>query len=220
MKKISFIFFLALLSLMANAHDTQIEDFNHNLNAENGDELYDTPQNQVIFADSTFGGTENNYAPTTSSGWELWHAGKKRTPGMDYNYNGARIFKNLGLKNLSVGYFCDGQWPNSFIIYGNGSIDGVPLLILPVGMLNFSYYAANWKGNEAHEIHFQILDSNDVIVFDNVSYTSTNKNMGGMRSSNIEADYFNFRWNCPIKGQYKIKKENLLPSLLSNNLSM
>ena len=164
------------------------------------DELYDN----FIFEDSTYGGARNNYTPTAASGWELWHASERRAPDRDFNYNGSRIFNDLGLKGLKVGYYCFSQWPNGYMIYGNASLEGDPTLTLPADRLEFTYHAANWKVDEAREIHFQVLDADNNVVVENITYTS-NKSMDGNRSASYEADKFTFKWDCPKKGQYKIK---------------
>ena len=71
----------------------------------------ETPDDQTIFADATYGGAGNNRSPKAESGWELWQTGERRAPDTDFNYNGTRIFNDLALKGLKVGYYCNGQWP-------------------------------------------------------------------------------------------------------------
>ena len=176
------------------------EDTGDDDNGDDEDEIYDN----IIFEDSTYGDAENNCTPKADSGWELWQAGERRTPGANYNYNGTRIFNDLGLKGLKVGYYCNGQWPNGYMIYGNASLEGAPTLTLPADRLKFTYHAANWKVEEARKIHFQVLNADNNVVAEKITYTS-DKSMDSNRNTSYEADKFTFEWDCPKEGKYKIK---------------
>ena len=185
----------------------------------------DVPDDQVIFADATYGGAGNNKTPTAASGWELWQkndagVGEMRTPDADYNYKGTRIFNDLGLKGLTVGYYCNGQWPNGYVIYGTGELEGAPKLTLPAGSLDITYYAANWKVNEAREIHFEIVNSKGVSLVDKVTYTSADKNMDGQRGASYEADKFQFSFECPAAGDYMIKLGSPAGETFMGNISI
>ena len=166
----------------------------------------DVPDDKEVFADATFGGASNNRTPKAESGWELWQAGEMREFDKDFNYNGTRIFNDLGLKGLKVGYYCNGQWPNGFMQYGTGAGEGAPKLTLPKGALDFTFYAANWKENISREVHFQVLDENGIeVLADKTFYTTDKKNMDGQRGANYEADKFQFTWECPEEANYIIK---------------
>ena len=180
----------------------------------------DTPDDKTIFADATYGGAENNCAPKAESGWELWQGGERRTAGGNFNYNGTRIFNDLALKGLKVGYYCNGQWPNGYVMYGTGELEGAPKLTLPAGALDITYYAANWKVNEAREIHFQILDSEGTVLEENVTYTSNDKNMDGQRGATYEADKFTFTFDCPADGDYIIKLGSPAGETFMGNISI
>ena len=180
----------------------------------------ETPDDQVIFADASYGGCGNNRSPKAESGWELWQAGERRTPDTDFNYNGTRIFNDLALKGLKVGYYCNGQWPNGYMIYGTGELEGAPKLELPAGNLDITYYAANWKVNEAREIHFQILDAEGTVYKENVTYTSSDKNMDGQRGATYEADKFTFSFDCPAAGDYIIKLGSPAGETFIGNISI
>jgi hypothetical protein len=192
------------------------DEIDDNIIVDDDEDLYDS----FIFEDSTYGGARNNCTPKAESGWELWLAGERRTPDTDFNYNGTRIFNNLGLEGLKVGYYCNGQWPNGYMIYGNASLEGAPSLTLPADRLEFTYHAANWKVNEAREIHFEILDSEGHSLVDKVTYTSSDKNMDGNRSTSYEADKFTFKWDCPKEGKYKIKLGSPAGETFIGNISI
>ena len=180
----------------------------------------DTPDDQAIFADATYGGAGNNKTPTAASGWELWQAGERRAPDTDFNYNGTRIFNDLGLKGLKVGYYCNGQWPNGYVMYGTGELEGAPKLTLPAGTLDITYYAANWKVYEAREIHFQILNSEGQSLVDKVTYTTNERHMDGNRGANYEADKFQFSFDCPAEGDYIIKLGSPAGETFIGNISI
>ena len=181
---------------------------------EDEGELYDN----YIFEDSTYGNADNDCAPKAESGWEIWLNGERRTPGGNYIYNGSRIYADLAMKGLKVGFYCGDEY--SYIIYGTGELEGAPKLTLPAGSLDITYYASNWQAGEARDIHFQIMDANDRVVADNVTYTSENKGMGGMRNAEIEAEKITFTWNCPVNGQYKIKLSSTAGKVLIGNISI
>jgi hypothetical protein len=179
----------------------------------------ETPDDQTIFADASYGGAGNNRTPKAESGWELWQGGERRAPDTDFNYNGTRIFNDLALKGLKVGYYCNGQWPNGYVLYGSGELEGAPKLTLPAGSLDITYYAANWKVNEAREIHFQILNSEGASLVDNVTYTSP-VNMDGNRGATYEADKFTFSFDCPEAGDYMIKLGSPAGETFMGNISI
>lgn len=182
------------------------------------DEEIDELDDNYIFEDSTYGNADNDCAPKAESGWELWNNGERRTPGGNYIYNGSRIYADLAMKGLKVGFYCGDEY--SYIIYGTGELEGAPKLTLPAGSLGITYYASNWQAGEARDIHFQILDANDRVVAENVTYTSENKGMGGLRNAEIEAEKFTFTWNCPVNGQYKIKFSSTAGKVLIGNISI
>ena len=180
----------------------------------------ETPDDQPVFADATYGGAGNNRTPKAESGWELWQAGERRAPDTDFNYNGTRIFNDLALKGLKVGYYCNGQWPNGYVMYGTGELEGAPKLTLPAGALDITYYAANWKVNEAREIHFQILNSEGTSLVDKVTYTTNERNMDGNRGASYEADKFQFSFDCPAEGDYIIKLGSPAGETFIGNISI
>ena len=180
----------------------------------------DVPDDKTVFADATFGGAENNCAPTAASGWELWQAGSMRTPGGNFNYNGTRIFNDLGLKGLHVGYYCNGQWPNGFVQYGAANNDGAPTLALPAGDLEFTLYAANWKENNSREIYVQVLNDKREVKTEQLFHTSANKHMDGQRGKSYEADKFTFAWTCPADGNYIVKFGSPAGETFTGNISI
>ena len=128
-----------------------------------------------------------------------------RNPDTNYNYNGVRIFNDLALKGLNVGFYCSEQWPDGYIIYGNAKNVNAPTLILPSGVIDFTYHAANWNDDATNcYIYFQVLDADDNVVAQNITHTSE-ISMKGNRQSSYEADKFTFKWYCPKRGLYKIK---------------
>lgn len=170
---------------------------------------------EVEFADKTFGGAngenaDDNCAPKAASGWQLVQGGSVRTPGDNFNYNGTRIFTGLSAKNLPVGYYTNGSWPNNYVIYGTGEEEGAPTLHLKAGRTQFTYYAANWKENGAnagkdHIVYFELAnkDGGDVVYSRNDKVT--NCDMNGARGTSVDAFKIQFVYNIPTEGDYTIK---------------
>lgn len=180
----------------------------------------DVPNDKIILADPSFGGAGNNRSPKAESGWELWQAGEMRAFDTDFNYNGTRIFNDLGLKGLKIGYYCNGQWPNGYMAYGAAHGEGAPKLALPQATLDFTLYAANWKADESREIHIQVLDEAGERVFVNKTFQTSPVNMNGNRGASYEADKFTFSWDCPEDGNYIVKFGSPAGETLIGNFSI
>lgn len=164
----------------------------------------------TYFADANFGGAngvgfEDNCAPKEGSGWAIYQDGVKRAAGANFNYNGTRLF-SLGIKNLKAGYYTNGNWNNGashYIIYGEGG-EGEPVLTLPAGQLQFTYYCGLWKTND-RKLYFQILNEDNDVVYERADDIHMDKNMDGNRSANVEAVKVQFNYTIPAEGSYKIK---------------
>lgn len=189
---------------------------------------------EVILEDKTFGGAngldaKDNFAPEAGSGWALYQANDdgngnwKKEPGKDYNYSGTRIFK-LGVANLTTGYYTNGNWPNTYAIYGNEEGQGdvtEPMLNLKSGRYQITYYAANWKENGAnkgkeHIVHFQLANkANGTLVYereDNI----TNCDMNGDRNAAVTAKQVQFTINIPVDDYYTIKVGGTTEQFIGN----
>lgn len=165
----------------------------------------DKVESKICLDDKTFGSSEDNCAPAVGSGWALYQDGNKREPGANYNYNGTRIFK-LGIKNLSTGYYTNGNWNNgngNYVIFGEGG-EGEPMLELPSGNVQFTYYAGNWKTND-RQLYFQVIDENGAVVIDRTDNIHMDPNMNGNRNAGVEAVKVEFTENIPSAGNYKVK---------------
>ena len=180
----------------------------------------DVPDDKNILVDPSFGGAGNNRSPKAESGWELWQAGEMRAFDTDFNYNGTRIFNDLGLKGLKIGYYCNGQWPNGFIQYGAAAGEGAPKLALAQATHEFTLYAANWKENISREIHLQVLDETGTEVYVDKVFNTSPVNMEGSRGASYEADKFTFAWDCPAEGNYIVRFGSPAGETLIGNLSI
>lgn len=187
---------------------------------------------EVAFADATYGGansvsTADNAAPAIGSGWALYQANEdgtnwKKEPGKDYNYNGTRIFK-LGIKNLSVGYYTNGNWPATHAVYGTGESesDNEPMLHLKAGRYQITYYASNWKEKGAnagkdHIVYFELGNKEDGTVFYSREDKIENCDMNGDRNATVEAKMIQFTINIPTEGDYTIKVGGTTEQFIGN----
>lgn len=169
---------------------------------------------QVVYEDKTFGGAnglsaDDNHSPKAGSGWSLYYNGEKREPGADFNYNGQRIF-NLGLNNLSVGYYTNGGWPNSYVIYGANEGDEEPKLHLENGRYQITYYTANWKENSAnagidHIVHFEFADLENGAKLYEREDKITECDMNGDRNAKVEPKMIQFVVKVTDEGDYTLK---------------
>ncbi len=177
----------------------------------------DSSEAEVVFEDATYGGpdgldAEDNCAPKTGSGWELYQDGVKRTPGASYNYNGSRIFA-LSIGNLSMGYYTNysNSWPYNYIIYGTGGDDGTePLLHLESGSHQITYYAANWKENSDHAgvdhiVYFQLANKEDGTLIVDREDQIVDCDMDGSRSASVSAKKIQFTVTVPEEADYTLK---------------
>ena len=180
----------------------------------------DIPNDKEILVDPSFGGAGNNRSPKAESGWELWQDGEMRAFDTDFNYKGTRIFNDLALKGLAIGYYCNGQWPNGFMQYGAASGEGAPKLTLAKATHDFTLYAANWKEDIAREIHVQVLDESGEKVYLDKVFNTSPVNMAGSRSANYEADKFTFSWDCPAEGNYIVRFGSPAGETLIGNFSL
>ena len=178
------------------------------------------PNDKEILVDPSFGGAGNNRSPKAESGWELWQGGEMRAFDTDFNYNGTRIFNDLGLKGLSIGYYCNGQWPNGFMQYGAAAGEGAPKLTLAQATHDFTLYAANWKEDISREIHVQVLDETGEKVYLDKVFNTSPVNMAGSRGANYEADKFTFSWDCPAEGNYIVRFGSPAGETLIGNFSL
>lgn len=159
-----------------------------------------------------FGSTANNAAPVYGSGWRIYAGGTAKTPGQDYNYNGARIF-DLGYKNLTKAFYngMGGNAETDYIIYGEGetyeTAEGAtlqePVLNLKSGKIQVTYYCTNWK-TDSQTQSFQIINraTGDVV------YERTDEikpNPGGDRNASIEAQKVQFEATISAAGEYLLK---------------
>lgn len=160
----------------------------------------------VLFTDKTFGDAGDNKTPTAESGWTIVQDGNAREADKDFNYNGTRMF-NLGIAGLSKAYYTNGNWSNgtgNYIIYGNGG-EGAPVLELPAGNLEFTYYAANWKTNE-RTVYFQLLNENGDVMASREDLIKMDPNMGGNRNAaGVSAVKVQFSVDVAVAGKYKMK---------------
>lgn len=179
------------------------------------------------FLDKDYGGpngasAENNCAPKAESGWELVQDNNVRTPGGNFNYNGTRIFNNLAAKNLGVGYYTNGGWPNNYVIYGTGGDDGTaPLLHLKAGRTQFTYYAANWKEKGAnagrdHIVYFELATKGDGTLIYSRNDKITNCDLDGNRNAAVNATKVQFVVNIPEEGDYTIKLGGTTEQFIGN----
>ncbi|MCI6503447.1 MAG: hypothetical protein MSA13_02350 [Prevotella sp.] len=186
----------------------------------------------VVFADENYGGankvtTADNAAPAVGSGWALYQKTEtgniKKVPGQDYNYNGTRIFK-LGIKNLTTGYYTNGNWPETYAIYGSGeseSVDNEPVLHIPSGRHQITYYASNWKENSAnagrdHIVYFELGNKEDGTVFYSREDKIENCDMNGDRNAKVEAKMIQFTISIPTDGDYTIKVGGTTEQFIGN----
>ena len=175
---------------------------------------------EVVFADATYGGanqvtTADNAAPAIGSGWALYQADGntnwKKVPGKDYNNSGTRIFK-LGIKNLTAGYYTNGNWPLTYAVYGTGESesDNEPVLHLKSGLHQITYYASNWKENsdnagKDHIVYFELGNKENGSVVYERNDKVVNCDMNNNRNANITAQIIQFTLNIPAEGDYTIK---------------
>ena len=163
---------------------------------------------EVVFADD-FTSYENNVAPTVESGWAAYLNGSLREPGANFNYNGSRIKTGLGAKNLSAGYYCNGNYggnsatsPSHYLIYGEN--EGVGALTLGNQKYQWTWYGVVWVASQEWRLlHFQLINAET----DEVEYSRTDTlraNMGGAWTANADADKIQFTYT-PNGGQYKLK---------------
>ena len=183
------------------------------------------PNDKEILVDPSFGGAGNNRSPKAESGWELWQRNAEGNAEMrafdtDFNYNGTRIFNDLALKGLAIGYYCNGQWPNGFMQYGAAAGEGAPKLTLAKATHDFTLYAANWKENISREIHVQVLDETGEKVYLDKVFNTSPVNMEGGRGANYEADKFTFSWDCPAEGNYIVRFGSPAGETLIGNFSL
>lgn len=187
---------------------------------------------EVAFTDATYGGansvsTADNAAPAIGSGWALYQANEdgtnwKKEPGKDYNYNGTRIFK-LGIKNLSTGYYTNGNWPATHAVYGTGESesDNEPMLHLKAGRYQITYYASNWKEKGAnagrdHIVYFELGNKEDGTVFYSREDKIENCDMNGDRNAKVEAKMIQFTISIPTEGDYTIKVGGTTEQFIGN----
>lgn len=177
---------------------------------------------EVAFSDATFGGANgvsvaDNATPAPGSGWAIYQASEdlssnwKKEPGKDYNYNGVRIF-NLGIKNLSAGWYTNGNWPLTYAIYGSQESEGEnePLLHLKSGRHQITYYASNWKENSAnagkdHIVYFELADKESETVIYERKDKIVKCDMNADRNANVTAEKIQFNVTIPEEGDYTIK---------------
>lgn len=169
---------------------------------------------EVAFEDKAYGGANgvaaaDNCAPKEGSGWELWQDGAMRNPGQDYNYNGTRLFA-LTIKNMSMGYYTNGNWPNNYVVYGNASADGEPKLHLKAGRNQITYYVANWKEKGAnagkdHIAYFELANKETGELLYERNDKIVDCDMDGNRAANVAAKQIQFVVNIPEEGDYTIK---------------
>lgn len=171
---------------------------------------------EVILNDKTYGGAngidaEDNCAPKTGSGWALYQDGQKRDAGGNFNYNGTRLFA-LGVKNLGWGYYTSGNWPDNYVIYGEGGPekDNEPALHLTSGRYQFTYYASNWKEKGAnagkdHIIYFELANKEEGNVIYERNDNITDCDMDGDRNAAVSAQMIQFIVNISAEDDYTMK---------------
>lgn len=188
---------------------------------------------EVAFSDATFGGANgvsvaDNATPAPGSGWAIYQASEdlssnwKKEPGKDYNYNGVRIF-NLGIKNLSAGWYTNGNWPLTYAIYGSQESEGEnePLLHLKSGRHQITYYTSNWKENSAnagkdHIVYFELADKESETVIYERKDKIEKCDMNGNRNANVTAEKIQFNVTIPEEGDYTIKFGGSTEQIIGN----
>ena len=160
---------------------------------------------EVIFADD-FTTYTNNYSPAEGSGWTAYYQGAARAAGASFNYNGSRVFTGLSAKNLTAGYYENGNYgqgadnPSNYLIYGEG--EGNTPLALSNQKYQFTYYGANWKNDGDRLLYFQLIDENNEVVYSRCD--SLNAKLNSQRSAEVDADKVQFTYT-PDAGNYYLK---------------
>ncbi len=180
---------------------------------------------QVVYEDKTFGGAnsvsaEDNCAPKAGSGWSLYQNGEKREPGGNFNYNGQRVF-NLSLENLTCAYYTNGNWPNSYMIYGANEGDDEPKLHLESGRYQFTYYASNWKENSAnagkdHIVYFELDNLEDGAKVYEREDKITESDMDGKRDAKVAPKMIQFVVKITEEGDYTLKVGGTTEQMIGN----
>ncbi len=162
---------------------------------------------EVIFADD-FTTYTNNYSPAEGSGWTAYYGGAARAAGANFNYNGSRVFTGLSAKNLTAGYYENGNYggngsdnPSNYLIYGEG--DGNTPLALGNQKYQFTYYGANWKNDDYRLLYFQLINAEtSEVVYSRCD--SLFAKLNSQRTTDVDADKVQFTYT-PDAGNYYLK---------------